>query len=133
MTFKKTAAVAILVAGWVQAAAAGTSVPFTNDAFTTAQKSGKPLLVEVYAPWCPVCARQQPILDGLEASPAYAGVTVLRVDFDSQKSVLQALHVAKQSTLIGFHGSTETGRSVGVVQKDKIEALLASTTGHSAE
>ena len=129
MRFTTSAAVTLLMAGWIQSASASTSVPFTSGAFHAAQDAGKPLLVEVYAPWCPICARQQPILDALEASPAYADVTVFRVDFDSQKSVLQELHVARQSTLIGYHGSTETGRSIGVVEKSAIEALIASTKG----
>jgi len=32
-----------------------------------------------------------------------------------------------QSTLIGFHGSAETGRLAGVTRKPDIEALFAST------
>lgn len=115
---------AALGAGTAQA---GTFKPFTPAAFEAAEKAGGPIVVEVYAPWCPICARQQPILENLEASPAYAQVTVLRVDYDGQKDVLRSLHVAMQSTLIGYHGTTETSRLVGVVKKPAIEALFAST------
>ena len=105
---------------------AGTFTPFTPEAFQKAQASDKPLLIEVYAPWCPICARQQPIMKELETSSKYSGVTVLRVDFDHQKDVLRDLHVAMQSTLIAFHGKTETGRLVGVVKRDEIDHLFAS-------
>jgi thioredoxin 1 len=36
--------------------------PFDQKAFEAAQAAGKPILVEVYAPWCPVCRAQAPIL-----------------------------------------------------------------------
>jgi thiol-disulfide isomerase/thioredoxin len=111
----------------MQAAVAAHFKPFTAEAFKAAEQSGGPILIEVYAPWCPICARQQPILDELEANPTYAHVTVLRVDFDSQKAALHELHVAMQSTLVGFHGDVETGRLAGVTSKPDIEALFAST------
>jgi len=127
LNFKKLAIAAMITLGCLHAAAAATFKPFTAEAFKAAEQGGGPILIEVYAPWCPICARQQPILDELEASPTYAHVTVLRVDFDSQKDALRDLKVAMQSTLIGFHGSVETGRLAGVTRKPDIEALFAST------
>lgn len=122
----KLLAVMAFVLEFGTAAQAASLKPYTPEAFQAAQDGGQAVVVEVYAPWCPICARQQPILEQLEASPAYEGVTVLRVDFDSQKDALRQLRVAMQSTLIAFHGKTETGRIVGVVKKDGIEALFAS-------
>ena len=34
--------------------------------FRGAQAAGKPLLVDVFAPWCPVCKAQQAVLGGLK-------------------------------------------------------------------
>ena len=110
--------------GLAHAASAATFAPYTPAALQAAQDTGKPVVVEVYAPWCPICARQQPILKTLEASPKYADVTVLRVDFDHQQADLRALHVAMQSTLIAYHGHAETGRLVGVVRRADIEQLF---------
>ena len=102
--------------------------PYDAAAFKAAQAAGKPILVDVFAPWCPTCKAQHTVLDGLKSKPEYASITVFQVDFDNQIEALRALKVNKQSTLIGFKGTTETGRSVGSTKADVIEALLASTT-----
>lgn len=98
--------------------------PFTQDAFTAAQKAGKPILVDITAPWCPTCAAQKPILNKLAADPAFKEMVILRVDFDSQKDVVRALNARSQSTLIVYRGANEVGRSVGDTNEASIAALL---------
>ena len=96
-------------------------------AFAAAQKAGKGILIDVSAPWCPVCQAQQPILSGLFAEPEYKDLVVFEVDFDSRKDVLKALNVRQQSTLIVFKGAVETGRSVGVTDPAAIAALVGKS------
>lgn len=98
---------------------------YTPAAFADAQKAGKPILVEIHASWCPVCAAQAPILGELLATPKFKDVVVFRVDFDSQKDAVKAFGARSQSTLIVYKGKTEEGRSVGDTAKPSIEALLA--------
>ena len=119
------AAVGALLA--VQPAGAAERTPFDAQAFAAAQAAGKPVLVEVTAPWCPTCKAQQPILAELAAAPEHAGLAVFEVDFDSQKDALRVLGAQQQSTLIVFKGSEEVGRSVGDTNRDSIAALLAKT------
>ena len=59
--------------------------PFTADAFAAAQKAGKPIFVDVHASWCPICAKQKPILSELTADPKFKNLVFFVVDFDSQK------------------------------------------------
>lgn len=87
--------------------------PFSADAFAAAQAAGKPIIVHVYAPWCPTCRAQEPTLQKLEADPKFAGAAAFRVDFDSQKDAVRALKATSQSTIIVFKGAKEVGRSVG--------------------
>lgn len=107
-------------------ARAEVGTPFTPAAFEAAQKAGKPILIDVNAPWCPVCKAQAPTLAALPAVPEFKGLTVFSVDFDTQKDVLRALGVQKQSTLIVFAGAKETGRTVGDTDPQSIRALVAT-------
>lgn len=102
-------------------------VPFTQEAFDAAQRADKPILIDVYATWCDVCARQMPILDRLRQEPRYKDLVTFKVDFDSRKTVLRAFDARVQSTLICFRGTKEVGRSVGETQPEWIDDLLAKT------
>jgi thioredoxin-like negative regulator of GroEL len=107
------------------------TTPFTQAAFDAAKAAGKPVLVEVSAPWCPTCKAQKPILSDLRAMPKFKDLVIFEVDFDSQKEVLRGLNVQKQSTLVVFKGGKEVGRSTGDTKKESIEALLAKSVGAS--
>ena len=109
------------------AAFATETKPFTADAFAAAQKAGKPILVAIHASWCPVCAKQKPILSELLSEPKFKDLTYFVVDFDSQKDAVNAFGARMQSTLIAFKGQGETGRSVGDTDRSSIAALLNKT------
>ena len=98
---------------------------FSPAALADAQKTGKAVLVEVSAPWCPTCKAQAPILGKLLSTDKFKGFVKLDVDFDSQKPDLQKLNARQQSTLIVYKGDKEMGRSVGDTNAASIEALLA--------
>ena len=119
----------IAVAGLALAAAvpalALQATKFSAGALADAQKSGKPVLVEIHAPWCPTCKAQAPILDKLLGSEKFKAFQTLAIDFDSQKADVKALNATTQSTLIVYKGDKEVGRSVGVTDAAAIEALLA--------
>lgn len=98
--------------------------PFDTAAFNAAQSAGTPILVDVFAPWCPVCKAQQKVLGTLKQDPKYSGLLLFKVDYDNQPDVLKSFKVRQQSTLIAFKGKTETGRSVGDTNASSIEALI---------
>ena len=122
---------AILAGGAVMAGAARAAMEakFDAAAFAAAQAAGKPILVTVFAPWCPTCAKQKPILGKLGAEPANKDLVWFIVDFDSQKDALTTLNVRMQSTLIAFRGRQEMDRSVGVTDEAQIKALVDKTRG----
>jgi thioredoxin 1 len=97
---------------------------FDQKAFDAAQAAGTPILVEVTAPWCPVCKAQAPILSRLRSDPRFAKLVSFDIDFDSQKDLLKKFNVQKQSTLIVFKGKQEAGRSTGDTNAGSIETLL---------
>jgi thiol-disulfide isomerase/thioredoxin len=100
--------------------------PFDAAAFAQAQKEGKPILVDIFAAWCPVCRAQNPILVQLTREPKFKDLVVFKVDFDTQKDDVRALKATSQSTLIAYKGETETDRSVGDTNPASIAALVES-------
>ena len=99
--------------------------PFSAAAFAAAQAADKPILVEVSAPWCPVCRVQKPILARLLADPRFAEYVPFEIDFDTRKDALRIVNARVQSTLIVFRGKDEIGRSLGDTNPASIENLLS--------
>lgn len=123
--FNGTIVGAILaVIGLASSAFAASAVPFTAEAFQSAQAAGDPILIEVHADWCSTCKVQAPIVGRLTANPKFKNVKIFRVDFDSQKPVVKQFGANMQSTLIMFKGAAERGRSVGDTKEASIAALL---------
>lgn len=128
MSFTRRAALllglgATLVSSSVAFAAMNSA--FSQTSFETAKKAGKPILVEVSAPWCSTCKAQAPILGELSGQARFKDLQIFKVDFDSQKDALKSLNVQMQSTLIVFKGGKEVGRSTGDTKKASIDALLS--------
>jgi len=104
--------------------AAEAAPAYDQAAFKAAQDSGKPVLVEIHASWCPTCKAQSAVLEPMLKQDDFKAMAVFRVDFDEQKSVVRAFKADMQSTLIVFKGATEVGRVVGETDAGAIEALL---------
>lgn len=98
--------------------------PYSPEALAAAKATGQPVLVDVFASWCPTCRRQNVILSGLTKLPKYADLIVLRANFDEDKDELKALNVRSQSTLIVFKGDNEIERSVGSTNPVAIEGMI---------
>lgn len=108
-------------------AAAGEIKPFNQQDFDKLTKEGKPVVLDISAPWCPTCKQQKPIVEDLMNQPAYKDVTLMTIDFDSSKPTLKMFKVSSQSTLVAFKGDKEVGRSVGDTTPAGIEALVRKT------
>lgn len=121
-----TSVFALLIVAAVPASAAEWK-PYTPEALAEAQSAGKPILIDVFAAWCPTCRAQNPILVQLTREPKYKNLLVLKADFDADKDALKALNVRSQSTLIVFKGDQEIDRSVGSTSPVAIEGLLDKT------
>jgi thiol:disulfide interchange protein len=108
-------------------AAAADFQDYSPAAFANAQASGRPILIDVAASWCPVCAAQHKVMQKITAGGAQPDLLVLRVDYDTQKPIWKKFGAQKQSTLIAFRGKRETGRMSYDADEDRIRALIATT------
>ncbi|HEX5394543.1 MAG TPA: thioredoxin family protein [Rhodocyclaceae bacterium] len=127
MKFGK-AAVLFVLSSLASIAMAGEIKVFSEQEFDRLTQAGKPVVVDVSATWCPTCKQQKPILEGLMKQPAYKDVTLLTLDFDTNKPTLKKFKVAMQSTLVAFKGAKEVGRSVGDTNAESIDALFKKAT-----
>ena len=89
-----------------------TVTPYTPAALAAAQKSGEPLVLHFHASWCPTCRAQDKAFDALKADPSLK-VTLMEVDYDTEKALEKQMKVTAQSTLVVFHGGAERSRSTG--------------------
>ena len=123
-----TAVAALLMpsVAYVRTAQAASFEKWDQAAFDKAQAEGRPVLLYIEASWCPTCAKQTPTLSSLMDDKTFRDMAVFRVNFDTQKDVVRGFGATMQSTLIVFHGKTETGRAVGETKPEAIRALLAT-------
>lgn len=106
---------------------------FNAPAFQADQAAGKPIVVHVTAPWCPTCTAQHAAIDKLATDVRYRDVTVYKIDFDSGEKDWKPLGVRSQSTMIAFHGSKETARTVGQTSPKAVAGVLDAALNPAKE
>ena len=104
---------------------AGNNVIELNDANfdNEVTKSDKPVLVDFGATWCGPCKILAPIVEKL--ADEYKGkVKVGKLDIDDSPGVASKFGIRSVPTVLVFRGGKESGRHVGVTNKDTLVKLL---------
>jgi thioredoxin 1 len=83
----------------------------------------RPVILDVWAPWCAPCRRMAPIVARL-ASEYEGRVAVWKVNADEQPEDVRALNVLGIPTMIIFRGGREMGRKVGAGSEGDLRALF---------
>ena len=99
--------------------------------FEHIKQSDKPIIVDVWAPWCAPCRRMEPILD--ELGEQYEGrVEVYKLNADESQPVVKALGVLGLPTTIVYRNGEEMGRRTGALGRADLagifEAVLSENT-----
>ncbi|MGI4876757.1 MAG: thioredoxin family protein [Janthinobacterium lividum] len=121
--------IAAAIASAITGAAPAVAVeyaPFTRAAFDAAQAAGQPIVVDIAASWCPVCASQEHTIKDAAGDPRYAHLTIFKINYDKQKAEWSKFGVTKQGTLIAFKGRREVDRVSFQTDKTLIANLLQS-------
>lgn len=119
------------------AAAASAVVDLVPDNFDdVVLKSGKPALVEFFAPWCGHCKNLAPVYEELAGSYAHAGekLTIAKVDADDNRSLGQRFGVQGFPTLKWFDGKSETPEDYkGGRDLESLQNFVKEKTGVKAK
>ncbi len=103
---------------------AGDFEPYSQARMDALQAQGRPVLIDVYADWCPTCERQAQILTGLLAQERFADYGRLKLDWDSQRDAARALGAPRQSTLFIFRAGKRLGLSVAETDEARLREFL---------
>lgn len=97
--------------------------PYSASALAAAQQADKPVALHFRADWCPTCRAQDKALLELQKEPGL-DLTVLAVNYDTEKALKRRFAVQAQSTLVVLHGRKEVTRLVGDTSTDGIRRAL---------
>lgn len=98
--------------------------PFTEERFEELQNAGQVILVDVFADWCPTCAKQGEILQQYRQNNPDKKFYILEVNFDDDKQWVRHFRAPRQSTLLLFSGEEQYWFSVAETDPDVIAEQL---------
>ena len=105
-----------ILAGWEN---------YETTRFEELMATGEPILVEVYASWCPTCLLQHKAFETLVEQDNAPRIHAIRVDYEEDTDFTQKYQLLGTGMLILFENGKEKTRAAGLVTAEKIAGFLS--------
>lgn len=88
-------------------------------------KNERPILVDLWAPWCGPCIAMEPALK--ELSTQFEGkVDIAKLNVDENPALAQSLDVMSIPNMILFKNGKPVDRIIGLTAKDKVASIMTA-------
>ena len=95
----------------------------TAENFGALIRDNKLVLVDFFATWCGPCKMIAPFIE--EVAEEYEGKAVVaKIDVDEAQEIAAEYGISSIPTLLVFKDGKVTNKSIGVISKDEMLALL---------
>jgi len=95
------------------------------------QTTGRPVLVDCWAPWCPPCRAIAPLLDQL-AAESNGSYRIAKVNVDENPQISSRFQIASIPTMLIFKDGKLIDRLIGAHPKQTIAERLRLATRFAA-
>ena len=100
--------------------------PYSAEALKAAQSAGKPVALHFHASWCGTCRAQERAFQSMKDVSELKNVTLLVVDYDTERPLRKSLSVRSQSTVIVYKGEKQTAMVAGETEPAALQRVLKS-------
>jgi thioredoxin 1 len=101
-------------------------IAVTEDNFDALIASKLPVLLDVYADWCPPCRRIAPLIEEL-AIELEGQAVVAKLDSEANPNLIAKLGINSLPTFLVFNEGAEVHRMVGLQSRERLLATLGAT------
>jgi thioredoxin 1 len=101
-------------------------IAVTEDNYDALLASKLPVLLDVYADWCPPCRRMLPLIEQLAVALDGKAI-VAKLDSEAFPNLIARLGVNSLPTFLVFNEGAELHRMVGLQSREKLLATLGLT------
>ncbi len=100
------------------------STTFNNEIFEKAQLDGKIVVINSWNETCTTCKAQIKILN--QAEKDFEDILFLSFEQEKDKTIAKQLGIDYWTTIVIYHNNKEVYRSIGQMNKDKIDSDIKS-------
>lgn len=101
------------------------AITLTKENYETeVMQSDRTVLIDFWAAWCGPCQMLSPVVDEVAEGRSDIKVAKLNVDDEGLQDIVSQFRVMSIPMLVVIKNGVETNRSVGVISKEEILALL---------